>query len=288
MAVIKQDALQALKGDAFEAPDPSITEGHGDAADESSYFPGDTVGDETTDRANAETQDRTAKESAADRSKPQARPQEPDPVVNTVLGEYGVADPDSAAREWMQTMSARVEQLEMELLSSQELRNHPMANLSQDDVNEQVTELREKGKHVEADKILNDWRDYKEMSNKGAQSFIGERAKQEIIRYIQQGGGREKLGTMLQDEATVAQLKRYTGLIRADLPGGAEVLHLVILGMKAGEIAAAAARSARESFQKRPPAGKSTSAIHAPRTENARRSNGRFISGRERIDHIMR
>ena len=286
MAIVRQEALEALKGDAFEATDPSVSEGPGTSETEN-FFPGDSVADVETARTNAEPTDKTAKE-AADKSKPPARPQEPDPVVNSVLGEYGVAEPDVAAREWMQTMSARVEQLEMELLSSQELRNHPMANLSEDDVNDRVTELREKGKHVEADKILSDFRQYKDMSANGAQSVIGDRAKQEIIRYIQQGGGREKLGTMLQDEATVARLKRYTGLIRADLPGGAEVLHLVVLGMKAGEIAAAAARSARESFQKRPPAGKSTSAIHAARTENARRSDGRYISGQERINHIMR
>ena len=176
---------------------------------------------------------------------------QPDPVKD-VLAEYGAAaDLTGLAGFDAATLRNRLTELESELALERERKYNPVYNLSEDEFNDQIGKLRDDGKHTEAEKMLKEW------STKDQPTALldarRKAAEREVLGYISQGNGNEKLAELLQDKTLQPVLQDLTGVINLHLPGAARVLHRFCLGLKVAEIARKAEEKGRNSITMSPP-----------------------------------
>jgi hypothetical protein len=160
------------------------------------------------------------------------------------LAEFGVtaSGEESLARDYseqVQAMTARIQTLEAELTAERTRKSNPLMMMSEEDVNKRVEELADDGKTVEAVKLLTDWREAQRAKDQPAGASAAdmqERIKNELFKYAASSPERKQVLVMLADPKMAPRLQRFAGVIRGEMPGSAEALHMICLGMKANDI----------------------------------------------------
>ena len=171
------------------------------------------------------------------------------------LAEYGLLstrkpeEMEAHYRAQFDALQSRITELESELENARAMKSDPIASMSKDDLNQKLKEYRDEEKYVEAEELYNSWKD-KQNAPAGDRKALLNRVESEVVRYARLGGGNEALIKMLADEKNQARLSRFAGLIRADRTGGAEVLHLVLLGLEAPRIYTKGVQAGRTSVGK--------------------------------------
>lgn len=182
----------------------------------------------------------------------------PNPV-REVLSEYGVGEETGTIDT--ESLVNRITELESELDYERQRKFNPVYHLSEDEINDKVEALRDKGKHTEAEKMLKEWNERDSASASSVSDSRRKAAEREVMGYISSGGGNEKLANLLQDKTLAPVIKELTGIINLHLPGSARVLHRVLLGYKVGEIARKAEEKGRASISMGQPGRKSTASV---------------------------
>jgi len=182
------------------------------------------------------------------------------------LEEFGVRGSGDDAllgqlNERIQDLSARLEMAERELEAEKSRKAHPMAGMTEDEVNERIEELGEKGKMAEAATLLADWREFQK-SKSGPQinpEKLTEGYKSELARYVRIAPENQRLLHMMIEPKIASRLAQFGGVIRGDRQGAADLIHLACLGMKAEEILQKGIKIGRASVGVSSPAGGSGS-----------------------------
>jgi len=162
------------------------------------------------------------------------------------LAEFGVgadSDGDSVllaeAQQQVRVLNTRIQSLEAELDAVRSMKANPLVSMSEAEMKKKVEELADDGKTVEAVSLMADWRDAQKLKDKPvgvSVEELNERTRAELYRYASQSPEKKAFLAMLADKKIASQLERFSGIIRADRPGAADLLHLACLGLKRDEI----------------------------------------------------
>ena len=187
-------------------------------------------------------------------------------VSDPLAAEYGafgdyLGDSPALYKENSESLARQVEELRAQLEYFQQKASNKLAALPEDEINARASELKENGKSVEAEKLVQDWL----AANRDTpEAFLQRRAQVANANIEAYAAKQPALKALLSRPDIGRALMRFVGLINLDRERGPELLHAVCLGLCYREIAKKAEERGRQSVQIKPAKTVSTPAATSP------------------------